>query len=301
MTTARARWIDPRQLERLAGTRLRARGVVEGVLAGLHRSPHKGASVEFAEYKEYAPGDDLRHIDWRAYGRIDRYYVKQFEDETNLRAWFVLDTSGSMDFAFEDAPKKVTWASTFVAAMAWVLLSQGDAPGLLVFDERPGFTLPPSSKKTRLDDICAVLDAEKAGGGTNVEAALGRIAERVYARSLVVLVSDLLDAGDDVLTLARVLRRRGLEVVVVHVLDRAERELPYEGLTVFEGLEGEGELLADPDDLRAAYRDLMDAHVERVRSACRAGDIEVLSVTTDQPVEGVILDLLRARARGRRR
>jgi len=301
MTTSRARWIDPRQLERLAGARLRARGVVEGVLAGLHRSPHKGASVEFAEYKEYAPGDDLRHIDWRAYGRIDRYYVKQFEDETNLRAWFVLDTSGSMDFAFEDAPRKVTWASTFVAALSWVLLSQGDAPGLLVFDERPGYALPPSSKKTQLDDICAVLDATRAEGRTDIESALARIAERVYARSLVVLVSDLLEAGDEVLTLARVLRRRGLEVVVVNVLDRAERDLPYEGLTLFEGLEGEGELLADPDDLRSAYRDLMDAHIARVRDVCRAGDIEMLEATTSDPVEGVILDLLRARARGRRR
>ncbi len=295
-------YIDPRRLEAMGSSRLRARAVVEGVIAGMHRNPHRGSSVEFAEYKEYAPGDDVRHIDWRAYGRIDRYYVKQFEDETNVRGYLLLDTSGSMDFAFEQAPTKWLWGATLVATLAHLMVRQGDAPGLLCFDERPGAWLPPSARRAQLDDLCRVLDGSPPGGRTAVERALSRIAERVWARSLVVLVSDLLEAPDELLTLARVLRRRGLEVVVYHVIDRAEAELPYEGLTVFEGLEGEDDVLADPDDLRPAYREVFREHVDGVRDRCRAGDLEYFRVFTDEPVEDAVLALVRARQRaGRRR
>jgi len=281
--------------------RLRARAVVEGAITGMHRNPHKGSSVEFAEYKEYAPGDDIRHIDWRAYGRIDRYYVKQFEDETNLRGYLLLDASGSMSFHFEDGLTKHFYASCLVAALAYVLIRQGDAPGLLTFDERPGAWLPPSARRTQLDDICRVLDATPAKGRTSLEAALSRIAERVFARSLVVVVSDMLETRDEMLTLARILRRRGHEVVVIHVIDRAEVDLPYEGLTIFEGLEGEGELLVDPDDIRTSFQELFRAHIDGVRDACGRGDIEYFRVFTDTPVEVPIRDFIAQRARRRRR
>ena len=279
---------DPRQLEAIGALRLRARAVVEGALAGLHRSPHKGASVEFAEYKEYAPGDDVRHIDWRAYGRKDRYYVKQFEDETNLRGYLLVDASGSMDFAFEDGPTKWAYASELAASLAWLLLRQGDAPGLLVFDERPGFWLPPSAKRTQLEDVCAVLAARAAAGRTSVEAAVARIAESVHARSLVVLVSDFLDEDEELLTLGRILRRRGMEVVLFHVIDRAELTLPFEGLTRFEGLEDEGRLLVEPDDIRAAYQVAFEAHAARLVERSRSGDLEYYRVVTDTPLEDVV-------------
>lgn len=278
---------------------LRARAVVEGVIAGLHRNPHRGSSVEFAEYKEYAPGDDIRHVDWRAYGRVDRYYVKQFEDETNVRAYLVLDASGSMDFAFEDAPTKLLYASTLVASLAHLLLRQGDAPGLLTFDDRPGHWLPPSTRRTQIDDLCTVLDRAPGSGRTSVQAALSRVAERVWARSLVVLVSDLFDTSDEMLKLARVLRQRGMEVVIFHVLDRAEWTLPYEGLTLFEGLEGEETLLVDPDDVRDAYQGLLREHVDAIEAECRRGDLEYFRTYTDEPVERVLLDFVVSRRRRR--
>lgn len=278
---------------------VRARAVVEGVIAGLHRNPHRGSSVEFAEYKEYAPGDDIRHVDWRAYGRVDRYYVKQFEDETNLRAYLALDASGSMAFSFEDAPTKLLYGSTLVAALAHLLLRQGDAPGLLTFDDRPGNWLPPSTRRKQIDDLCTVLDRAPGAGRTSIEAALSRVAERVWARSLVVLVSDLLDTSAEMLKLARVLRQRGMEVVIFHVLDRAEWTLPFEGLTLFEGLEGEGELLVDPDDVRDAYQGLMREHIERIESECRRGDLEYFRTYTDEPVERVLLDFVASRRRRR--
>ena len=297
---ARARYLDPRKLEALGSTQLRARSVVEGILAGMHRNPHRGSSVEFAEYKEYSPGDDIRHIDWRAYGRIDRYYVKQFEDETNVRGYLLLDSSGSMSFGFEDAPEKLLYASTLLASLAHVMIRQGDAPGLLTFDERPRNWLPPSSSRGQLDDICQVLDTAPGSGRTSIGAALSRVAERVFARSLVVLASDFLETGDDVLTLAQVLRRRGMEVVLFHIIDRAEWTLPYEGLTLFEGLEADGDLLVDPDDVRDAYQSYFRENADAVVRTARRGDLEYFRAYTDEPVESVILEFLRTRRRRQR-
>jgi uncharacterized protein (DUF58 family) len=296
-----SKYIDPRSLEALGSTKLRARSVVEGIINGLHRNPHRGSSVEFAEYKEYAPGDEIRHIDWRAYARMDRYYVKQFEDETNVRGYLLLDTSGSMDFAWDGAPSKSLYASTLVAAMAWVMQSQGDAPGVVTFDEAVHHWLPPSSKRTQIEDICRVLEESPPKGGTSIEQAFARIAEQVHSRSIVVLVSDLLDTSEEMLTLARVLRRKGMEVVIFHVMDRAEWELPYENMTLFEGLEGEESLLVEPDDIRDAFQRKMREHVEGIEEICQKSDIEYYRTFTDQPIEGVILELLQERQRASQR
>jgi uncharacterized protein (DUF58 family) len=228
---------------------------------------------------------------------VDRYYVKQFEDETNLRAWLLLDVSRSMDFAFELAPTKRLWASTLVASLAALLLRQGDAPGLMVFDEQPGLALPPSSKSTQLDDICLALEQPPRGVRTSIATALSRIAERVHRRSLVVIVSDLLDTHDEMMTLMRVLRRRGLEVVVFDVHDRAELTLPFEGLTLFDGLEGEEALLAEPDELRAAYQAEMAAYFARVQSECARADVEYFRAVTDEPIEETLLAFFRQRQR----
>jgi uncharacterized protein (DUF58 family) len=290
-------FIDPRTLHTLGSMRIMARSVVEGIITGMHRNPHRGSSVEFAEYKEYRPGDDLRHVDWRAWGRLDRFYVKQFEDETNVRCFLLLDSSGSMNFAFEQSPTKHFYGSVIAASLAYLLLGQGDAPGLFVFDERPGYWLPPSSRRTQLEDLCKVLDQTPAKGRTAIETALARVAERVHARSMVVLISDLLEFSDDLLAMARILRRRGMEVVVFHIMDPAEFDLPYEGLTVFEGMEGEGELLVDPDDIRLAYQDAFVAHADRMRDICGAGDLEYFRVRTDRPVEEALLQFVQGRRR----
>lgn len=294
---SRSAFIDPRQLEALSGTKLRALAVVEGVIAGMHRNPHRGSSVEFAEYKEYAPGDDLRHIDWRAYARVDRYYVKQFEDETNLHAYLLVDASGSMDFAYDGVPTKYRYAATLSAVFAWLLLQQGDAPSLLLFGDAPGTFLTPSTRRSQLDDICSLLDAREPRGGTALERALARVAETVRARSLVVIVSDLIDAKEEALTHARVLRRRGMEVVIFHVLDRAEWTLPWEQMCLFEGLEGEGEQLAEPDEIREAYQAELQRRLDEIEEVCVQGDVAYHRVFTDTPVEEAILALIQQRQR----
>src|SRR5690625_4891504 len=165
-----SRFIDPQDLKTLAHAKLRARSVVEGLLTGMHRNPLRGSSVEFSEYKEYVPGDELKYVDWRAFARVDRYYVKQFEDETHLRTFFLLDQSGSMDFAYgENTLTKYEYGATLCAAMSWLMLSQGDAPGLMLFDDKLSTFLPTSTRKNQLDDLCALLDEAKIGGKTNIE------------------------------------------------------------------------------------------------------------------------------------
>ena len=295
-------YIDPRELASIANTQLRARAVVEGVLAGMHRNPNRGASVEFAEYKEYAPGDELRHIDWRAYARVDRYYVKQFEDETNLRAWMLVDRSSSMAFAFDKAPSKYLYGCTLAASLAWLLLRQGDAPGVQLFSDALGAQLPPSSRRAQLDDLCALLDASPPAGQTRLDLALSRLAERLRQRSLVVVVSDFIRVDDALWTTARILRRKGTEVVFFHVMDRAEWTLPWENLTLFAGMEGEGDAIAEPDELRSAYQAEVRAHLDSLESTASRSDVEYFRTFTDEPVERVLRDFLQQRQRrgGRR-
>lgn len=289
--STRDKYLDPATLTQLGGLLIRARSLVEGAIAGMHRSPHKGSSVEFAEYKEYTPGDEIKHIDWKAFGRFDKYYVKQFEDETNLRAYLVLDGSGSMDFGSEGITK-LEYARTLAASLAYLLLRQGDAVSAMIFDDKPGLFLPPSSKSSHLDDVLSVLERLPGQGRTDIAAALKSMAERVRRRGLMLLVSDMLDDAPRVMNIAKVMRKRRQEVAVFHILDPAEVELPYEGLTIFEGLEGEGDLLVDPDDVRDRYREEMRAHLKAVERECLEGDIEYFRVLTTQPIEKIIMDFI---------
>lgn len=295
-STSNEGYLDPATLEQLGNMHIRARQLVEGIIAGLHRSPHRGGSVEFAEYIEYAPGHEIRHIDWKVFAKSDKYYVKQYEDETNLRAYLLLDGSGSMDFASEDADlTKLRYASFLAATFAYLFMRQGDAVGALSFDSEVRQYLPASAKTSHLDDLFFLLDELPSREGTAIESALRTIAERAKGRSLVMLFSDLLDIDKEVLNFLRVLRSRRFEVAVFHVIDPAELELPYEGLTLFEGLEGDGELLVDPDDLRDRYMEMMRTHLDEIERQCQEGDVEYIRFTTAEPIEEVALRFLRPR------
>ena len=275
---------------------IRAQSLVEGILSGLHRSPHRGGSVEFAEYVEYTPGQEIRHIDWKVYAKSDKYYVKQFQDETNLRAYLVVDGSGSMDFASEDAPlTKLRYVSFLAATFAYLFLRQGDAVGALEHDADGHQFLPASSKRSHLEDIFWVLEHLAATGAMELGDALRSVAERVRPRSLIMLFSDMLDADADVLGLLQVLRKRNYEVAVFHAIDPAEMTLPYEGMTQFEGLEDDGNLVVDPDDLRDRYRETFRNHCAEVRRACEEANLEYVRFLTTEPIEEVALRFLRGR------
>jgi uncharacterized protein (DUF58 family) len=284
--------IDRALLVRLAGLNLPAGQVVEGVLTGMHKSPHHGSSVEFAQHREYVPGDEIRHIDWKAFGRSDRYSIKQYEDETNLRAYLLVDTSGSMDYGRKGLPTKLEYGSQVAAAMAWMLLRQGDAAGLLTFGSKVGHYLPPRARADHFWRIAETLEGEPVGGATNAVGALQHIAEVAGRRSLIMLFSDCFDFDPKLAALARQLRRRRHRVAVFQVLDPDELEFPFNDLTLFEDMETDERLQADPRGMREEYIKEINAFCDTLRQDLLEGDVAYHRLLTSEPVERAVLRII---------
>jgi uncharacterized protein (DUF58 family) len=293
--------LDPADVARLASMSIRARVIVEGAFAGMHQNPHAGPSIEFSEHKEYAPGDDIRRIDWKAVGRVDRYYIKRFEDETEMRTYLLVDASASMGYG-RKPPNKLAYASYLAAALAYLLAQQGDPAGLLVFDEKTRQYLPPRTRAGHIRDLLVALEALYPAGRTEPGRALAQVGEAAERRSLIVLFTDLLDAPADLPDRLRQLRARGNDVVLFQILDPDEVELPYEELTDFEGVEPEDgrRLLVDPRDLAASFRRESAALRERWRQTCVESRVEYRFATTADPPAEVLRAFLFARQRARR-
>jgi len=293
--------LDPAQLARLGSLPIMARVIVEGALSGLHRAAVHGASVEFAEHKEYSPGDELRHVDWKAYAKLDRYYVKQFEQESQLSVYLVLDASASMAFS-GGGIAKLEYAGLALAALAYLVIQQQDKVGLIACGDRSLETLvPPRARTTHLHDLMSVLESIIARGATGDEspaASLSRIAELTRRRrALIVLASDLFDADDDTLRMLAQLRAQRHDVSVLHLLDPHERAFPYDGLTQFDALESDHKLLVNPAAIRRDYLERMDAFLTKVRGTLTTAGVDYHLVQTDQPLEQTLLTLLVARSR----
>ena len=294
--------LDPTELAKLASLSVRARVVVEGAFAGLHHNRNTGSSIEFAEHKEYAPGDDVRHLDWRAAARIDRLYVKRFEDETEMRTYLLLDASASMGYQ-RGGVSKLEYGGMLCGALAYLLGQQGDPAGLLLFDEKPRHYLPPRTRPGHIRDLLGLLEAVFPAGRTAPEGALAQIGELAERRSLIILVSDLLDALEPVSDRLRQLRARGHDVALFHLLDPDEVDLPLEDLTHFEGLEpgDDRKLLGDPRELRQAFRRASEAFRARWREACLDARVEYQLAITDTPPSAILRQFLLARQKGRPR
>ena len=276
--------IDPKIINRVAKLDLRARLVVEGYVSGVHKSPFKGFSVEFAEHREYAPGDDLRYLDWKVFGKTDRYYIKQYEEETNLVCHLVLDTSESMNFGTEGVLKS-DYARTIAAALAYLIVGQHDAAGLTTFDEKVRKVLPPGSHGGHLRRIFEILEKSEPGGKTSIGSVLTQVSDQLRKRGLVIVISDLVGDVEDVLRGLRRLRGHKHDVIVFHVLDPAESEFPFDQMTLFEGLESFPSLLADPKSLRKTYLDHLAAFRHRLRTGCLAERIDVVEMNTRTPLD----------------
>ena len=294
---AETQLLDPAAVARLGDLKLRARTIVEGALAGLHRSPHHGASVEFAEHKEYSPGDEIRRIDWKAYGKFDKYYVKRYEEETELRAFLMVDCSGSMGYAGAGV-SKLTYASWLAAGLSYLLLRQQDQAGLVAFGKNLRTYVPPRGRGGHLVTLLESLEALTAEGETDLLRAIDYVSDVARRRSLIVLFSDVLDTGvETTVRLLRGLRARRHDVALFHVLDGDELRLPFEGPTRFEGMEGPSELLADPRAVRGEYLAAVNRFVEGCRRGCAEGDVQYLLVDTARPPSEVLLSFLRERSR----
>lgn len=288
--------IDPQTLMRIKSLQVRAKATVEGFIKGIHRSPYHGFSVEFSEYREYSPGDDPRYLDWRLFARSDRYYVKRFEDETNLRCYLVLDTSRSMGYR-SAAYSKSDYARTAAATIAYFLSMQRDAVGLLAFEDTITEYLPARHRPGHLRRVMAVLDREPQGRATNLAEPLEQIAATVHKRGLIILLSDLLAPVDPLRTRLGYLRSRGHDVVVLRILDPAEVEFTFTTPAMYHDLESGRELYIDPDQARAEYLRKFNAHAAAIERACVDLGIDYRLVTTDRPLELVLFDLLQARIR----
>jgi uncharacterized protein (DUF58 family) len=290
------KYFDPRTLAKLKDLRLRARHIVEGFVSGLHRSPHRGFSIEFAEHREYVPGDDLRYLDWKAFARTDKYYLKQFEDETNLICYLVLDASESMAYQSPAAPlSKLEYAKCLAAALSWLVLQQQDAVGLVTFDRQVRRQLTPAGNLGHLQNVVQVLEETRAAGETAAGPIFHELAERLRARGVVVVISDLLDDVESLMAGLKHFRHRRHDVVVLHVLDRAELEFPFDEPTRFRGLEQMADVPADPRSLRGAYLAEMKTFLDSVRFGCRQWSMDYEQVASDQPLDQVRAKVLAAR------
>lgn len=281
MTATAPNYLDPRTLAQVRGLELQARLVVEGYLAGMHRSPHHGFAVEFAQHREYAPGDDIKHIDWKVFGRTERYYLKQYEQDTNLVCWLLVDASQSMTYT-SNALRKYDYACMAAASLAYLIVQQSDSVGLAVFDAQVRKFLRPAGQPSHLKEVIRGLTDGPSAAPTRLGPVLHEIAGRARQRGLVMLFSDLFDDVPAILSGLQHLRYDRHEVVVFHVLDPAEEDFPFEHSTLFRGLEVPAELLTDPRGLRDGYLRELNAFRDELRRGCRKLNIDLVPLRTDQ-------------------
>jgi len=278
---------DPEVLARVSALKLRALNLVEGLLSGHHRSRHKGSSVEFAEYKDYSPGDEIRHIDWKVVAKTDKYHVKQFEQSTNLKCTILLDCSGSMSYVspHQTGMTKMDYARTLAASLSCLLLKQFDAVGLTLFNDKVVHHIPPRSKTSHLQHILHGLSTVEPHGVTRVDQVIGTLVERLQSRSMLVLISDLFAREDDIQKDLKLLVSRGLEVILFHVLHPDEVSLPFEGDIVFESLEDDPQIGLDPQDVREEYQKAVQRQIEAYRSLCLGLRVDYVFLETTTPLD----------------
>ncbi len=295
-STRELRYLDPAVLARLGTLDLKARTVVEGFLSGLHRSPFKGFSVEFAEYRQYMPGDDLTTIDWKVYARSDRYYVKKFEEETNVECRLLVDVSASMAYGRRGVTK-IEYASYLAASLAYLMTGQRDAVGLAAFGDAVVSMLPPSVRPGHLSAILASLDKLRPSGPTGVAKPFHQMADSLAKRGLVIVISDLLDDPAHVIEGLKHFRFRGTDVIVFHVLDNDELTFPFEVPARFVDPETLEEVSAAPDDVRRHYLAELRQFVDRYERELRVAGIDYCRLDTSQPLDHALMAYLRTRAR----
>ena len=290
----RRKYFDPEILAKIERLDLKARMIVEGYISGLHKSPFHGFSVEFAQHREYAPGDDLRRIDWKVYARSDRHYIKEYEEETNLVAYVAMDISESMRYA-SGRVSKLEYGSYIAASLIYLMLLQRDSVGLVLFDENVRQVIPDSSNPGHREQLIAALEAVEPTEKTDLGKALEYVGRQLKRRGMVIVISDLFGDMARLLAGLKLLRYRGHDVIVFHILDKDELEFPFQELTLFKGMEGYGDLFAEPRALLQQYLQELDAFVRRVREECVGNRIDYQQLSTAEPLDVALSSYLATR------
>ncbi|MBI4547295.1 MAG: DUF58 domain-containing protein [Ignavibacteriae bacterium] len=289
------KYLQPEVVARLANMELVARLVVEGFITGLHKSPYHGFSVEFAEHRQYMPGDDLKRLDWKIFGKTDRYYIKQFEEETNLKAYIILDASRSMSYSSDGRMPKLEYASYICAALAQLMVQQRDAVGLTIYDETIRAYMPPHATKSYLKEILRQLETLKGGNKTSTANSLHQIAERIKRRGLVIILSDLFDKPNEVMTALRHFRHKKNEVIIMQILDPLERTFAFGRDAVFKDLETTEELMTQPYHIQKAYQQEMKKFLDTYKKECREHNIDYVLLDTSTPFDVALFEYLHKR------
>ena len=280
-------FLHPEAIKRISRLDLRARHVVEGFLAGMHRSPYFGQSVEFLQHREYAPGDDPRYVDWKVWAKQDRLYVKQFEEDTNLRCTLIVDASGSMRYG-SGQMNKYEYAATIAVSLAYLVLKQQDAVGCMAFDEITRTVVPQRTRRNHLDSIIQGLSVPNPSNRTDLYQVLRTAAETYPRRGMMVLVSDLLSDREELFRGLRLLRSRGHDVMVFHVMDDDELDFPFNGPVQFDGMEQPTWLRCNPRALREGYLDALGSYLEEVRRGCVRHNVDYSLLRTSQPLDAAL-------------
>jgi len=290
------KFLSPQFLSKLSRMEMKARLVVEGFLIGLHRSPYHGFSVEFAEHRQYMPGDPIRDIDWKVYAKTDRYYIKEYEEETNLKAYILLDASASMGYSSNEV-SKLEYGSYLAAALGYLMLKQKDAVGLAIFDEGMRSYLPPRSARSHLHDLLKDLVRVKPSRTTQVSSTFHQMAERIKRKGLVVIISDLFSEPEDILMGLKHFRYKKNEVIVFHILDPMEKSFAYQREAIFVDMETSEEVLTQPWQIRGEYQREIRDLVQLYKTHCGESRIEYVSMDTSVPLDYALFAYLQKRKR----
>jgi len=294
--TANTTFIDPTVLASLDNLELRARVVVEGFINGLHKSPNRGFSVEFTDYRHYYRGDDMRHVDWKLYARSDKFYIKQYEDETNVRCYVVLDASASMNYS-SGAMSKLEYGRTLASALSYFIMRQRDAVGLITFDEKVRDYLPALCRQPHLIRILRTLSALEPGEGTNAVRPLSDLAMNLNRKSLVILISDMLEDEDSIIKTLQRLRSMGNDVIVFHVLDEAELNFTFMEATEFVDAETSETYITSPAAIRDSYLKQLTDYLANCRKQCQSSGIDYCLLNTAQPLDAALSSYISRRAK----
>jgi uncharacterized protein (DUF58 family) len=289
------KYLNPSVVSKLNSLELKARLVVEGFMVGLHKSPYHGFSVEFTEHRPYMQGDNLKDVDWKVYGKTERFFIKQYEEETNLKSYILLDTSRSMAYASEGNISKLEYASTLVAGLSYLMIKQQDAVGLSLYSDKINQYLPPKSTRAYLQQILKALSDVSPSSKTNTASSLNSIAEKIKRRGLVIIVSDLFDDVNSILSALKHFRYTKNEVIVFQILDPMERSFAFGKDAIFKDLESEDEITTQPYQIQKAYKEAMNEFIHKIKSECLNANIEYNLIQTSDPFDKALINYIRKR------
>ncbi|MCK6469058.1 MAG: DUF58 domain-containing protein [Candidatus Brocadia sinica] len=285
---------DPVTLSKITNMELRAKLLVDGVLTGIHKSPYKGSSIEFLEHKEYSPGNEVKHIDWKVLAKTDKYYIKQFEEETNLKCYIFIDSSGSMGYK-STGISKFEYAATLTASLAYLLLKQSDLVGLISFSDKVLQYIPPRSRLTHLHVLLNALTELKTAGRSDTSAILNEFVEKIGRRSLIIIISDFFDDTKKIIHQLKYFLFKKNEVILFHILDPYELTFPFETITFFESMEDERRILADPKSMKDQYLSEINHFIEQFRQSCFENQIDYWLIDSSTPLDQALIKFLARR------